>query len=306
MAMKGFKVMEKRISKKNLKYEYSRQFKPVAYVEPGEEIVIETEDAYNGNLKTKEDIIKLIDSKALPPNPVTGPIYIERSRSGDILVINIDEIKIGNVGGTCFARTDSSNPINCWFGDDFAKVFKISNQKVIFSENLEIMTAPFIGCISTSPAYSSPSSLKVSQSGGNMDCCHIKPGSKIFLPVNVEGAFFYIGDVHALQGDGEFCGTAVEVSSEVKLHFDVIHNSTLNNKLNWPRVETNDLLTTIVGGVSLDDSFRVAMQEMLIWLETEYNLKRKEIFLELSQVANLRPCNRFTGRCELSKEFLQI
>jgi len=297
--------MGKRISKTNLKYEYSRLFKPVAHVKPGEEIIIETEDAFNGNLKVPEDIIKLTDPKALPPNPVTGPIYIERSQPGDILVITVDDIKIGDVGGTCFARTDSSNPINSWFGSDFAKVFKISNQKIIFSETLKLIADPFIGCISTSPAYSAPSSLKVSQSGGNMDCCHIKPGSKVFLPVNVEGAFFYIGDVHALQADGEFCGTAVEVSSQVRLHFDVIP-STLKYKLNWPRVETPDLLTTVVGGVSLDDSFRIAMQEMLTWLEAEYNFLRKEIFLELSQVANLRPCNRFTVRCELSKDFLQI
>ena len=297
--------MGKTISKLNLKYEYSRFFKPVATVKLGEDILIETEDAFNGNLKTPEDVIKLIDLKALPPNPVTGPIYIERSRPGDILVISIDDIKIGNVGGACFARTDSASAINSWFDSDFTKVFEITNQKIKISEKLELTAKPFIGCISTAPAYSSPSSLKVSQSGGNMDCCLIRSGTKVFLPVNVEGAYFYLGDVHALQADGEFCGTAVEVTSQVRLHFDLI-TSTSNYILNWPRVETPDLLATVVGGFSLDDSFRIAMQEMLAWLEAEYNLSRKEIFLELSQVANLRPCNRFTGRCELSKDFLKI
>ncbi|MBA7551158.1 hypothetical protein ES705_43694 [subsurface metagenome] len=241
--------------------------------------------------------------KALPPNPVTGPIYIERSRPGDILVISIDDIKIGNVGGVCFTRNDRT--IGSWFDSDFAKVFKIYNQKIKISEKLELTAEPFIGCISTAPAYSSPASTKVSQSGGNMDCCLIRSGNKVFLPVNVEGAYFYLGDVHALQADGEFCGTAVEVTSQVRLHFDLI-NSTSNYVLNWPRVETPDLLATIVGGFSLDDSFRIAMQEMLAWLEDEYNLSRKEIFLELTQVANLRPCNRFTGRCELPKDFLKI
>ena len=295
--------MGKTISKLNLKYEYSRFFEPVATVKPGEDILVETEDAFNGNLKFPEDVIKLTDLKALPPNPVTGPIYIERSRPGDILVISIDDIKIGNVGGVCFTRNDRT--IGSWFDSDFAKVFKIYNQKIKISEKLELTAEPFIGCISTAPAYSSPASTKVSQSGGNMDCCLIRSGNKVFLPVNVEGARFYLGDVHALQADGEFCGTAVEVASQVRLHFDLI-NSTSNYVLNWPRVETPDLLATIVGGFSLDDSFRIAMQEMLAWLEDEYNLSRKEIFLELTQVANLRPCNRFTGRCELPKDFLKI
>ncbi len=295
--------MKKIISKLNLKYEYSRFFEPVATVKPGEDILIETEDAFNGNLKFPEDVIKLIDSKALPPNPVTGPIYIEGSRPGDILVISIDDIKIGNVGGTCFTRDDRA--IDSWFDSPFAKVFEISNHKIKISEKLELTADPFVGCISTAPAYGSPASTKVSQSGGNMDCCLIKPGTKVFLPVNVEGAYFYLGDVHALQADGEFCGTAVEVTSQVRLHFDLI-TSTSNYILNWPRVETPDLLATVVGGFSLDDSFRIAMQEMLAWLEDEYNLSRKEIFLELTQVANLRPCNRFTGRCELPKDFLKI
>jgi len=293
----------KTISKLNLKYEYSRFFEPVATVKPGEDIIVETEDAFNGNLKFPEDVIKLTDLKALPPNPVTGPIYIERSRPGDILVISIDDIKIGNVGGVCFTRNDRT--IGSWFDSDFAKVFKIYNQKIKISEKLELTAEPFIGCISTAPAYSSPASTKVSQSGGNMDCCLIRSGNKVFLPVNVEGAYFYLGDVHALQADGEFCGTAVEVTSQVRLHFDLI-TSTSNYVLNWPRVETPDLLATVVGGFSLDDSFRIAMQEMLAWLEDEYNLLRKEIFLELTQVANLRPCNRFTGRCELPKDFLKI
>jgi len=296
--------MTKMISKLNLKYEYSRFFKPITTVKLGEDILIETEDAFNGNLKFPEDVFKLIDSKALPPNPLTGPIYIEESRPGDILVINIDDIKINNVGGTTFSATGRG--VDSWFDSvAFAKIFEISNQKIKISKKLELAAEPFIGCISTAPASSSPASMEAFQSGGNMDCCLIRSGAKVFLPVNVEGAYFYLGDVHALQADGEFCSSAVEVASQVRLHFDLIA-SLSHHRLNWPRVETPDLLATVVSGYSLDDSFRIAMREMLTWLETEYNLLPKEIFLELTQVANLRPCNWFTARCELPKIFLQI
>ena len=276
----------------------------MAFVKPGERVVIETEDAFNGNLKTPEDVVKLTHSKALPPNPVTGPIYIEGSQSGDILVANIDNIKLDDIGSTCFART-SFNPINFWFDNDFARIFEIRDQKVKLSKTLEVMAEPFVGCIATAPAYGAPASVNKFQSGGNMDCCQAKPGSKVFLPVNVEGAYFYLGDVHALQGDGEFCDTAVETRAEVELHFDIIPSAG-RLKLKWPRIETAELLTTVAAGMSLDDCFRTAVLEMLTWLEVEYNLPRKDVFLELTQVANLRPCNRTTGRCELPKKFLKI
>jgi amidase len=306
--------MKKIIPKLNLKYEYSRFFNPIMKVKLREDIYIETEDTFNGNLKYSGDIIKLIDSGVLPLSPpLTGPIYIEGSKAGDILEISIDDIKIGNVGGTCFNASgrgvdswlDSAAYAKVFDSAAYAKVFEISNQKIKFSDKLEIIAEPFIGCISTAPASSSPSSKSAFQSGGNMDCCLIKSGAKVFLPVNIEGAYVYLGDVHALQGDGEFCDSAVEVASQIRLHFDLF-TSLSHHELNWPRVETSDILATVVSGYSLEDSFRIAMREMLIWLEVEYNLPQKDIFLELSQVANLRLCNRFTVRCELQKKFLQI
>lgn len=293
-----------KIPRTNLKHEYSRYFRPVATVELGEEVIIETEDAYNGNLNTSDDIAKLIAPNALPPNPVTGPICVKGTEPGDILVVAIDDIFLADVGGTCFARIGHS-PINSWFDIDYARLYAIRDGKVKFSERLEVPADPFVGCLATAPAYGAPASTERSQSGGNMDCCHAKPGAKVYLPVSVAGSYFYIGDVHALQGDGEYCDTAVETRAEVRLHFEVIRASE-GCRLGCPRIETPELLVTVAGGPSLDECFRVAMLEMLAWLETEYGLRRQDVFLELTQVANLRPCNRVTGRCEVPKWFLKI
>ena len=182
---------------------------------------------------------------------------------------------------------------------------KFKTVYIKFSDSLKVKAEPFIGCIATAPANFSPSSVQVFQSGGNMDCCQIKPGSKVYLPVFCEGGYLYLGDVHALQADGEFCGTAVETSAEVKIRVNIISNKK-GSSLNWPRVETEDLFVTIASGSCLEDANTNAMKEMLLWLETEHDFCTKKYFLQLSQFANLRLCNWFAVRCELPKSFLKI
>jgi acetamidase/formamidase len=137
-----------------------------------------------------------------------------------------------------------------------------------------------------------------------MDCALIAPGNRLFLPVAVEGAHFYVGDVHALQADSEFCGTAVETRATIRLRFEVIPGQ--GEGLNWPRVETPDALVTVVGGQPLDDCLRLAYQEMLRWLETEYGLVPADIFLILSQLASAYLCNWFTVRCEMPRAYLHL
>lgn len=284
-------------------YEYNRKIPPIVKIKNGETIIVQTEDAFNGLLKSPEDVEKLVSPGALPPNPLTGPIYVEGALPGDTLEISIEDISLGKTGGTCFARTDHS--IDKWFDGNFARIYEIQNNRINFSESLRVNAEPFIGCIATAPAHYSPSSVQVFSSGGNMDCCQIKPGSKVYLPVCCEGGYLYIGDVHALMADGEFCGTAVETSAQVTISINVIPNPT-GNSINWPRVETDELLVTIASGSCIEDAYAVVMREMLIWLRSEYGFNSKDTFLQLTQFANLRPCNWFTVRCELPKTFLHI
>jgi amidase len=294
----------KKISKPRLlSHEYSRHIPPLIKIRDGECIIVETEDAFNGLLKSPKDIKKLIGPGALPPNPVTGPIYIEGASPGDTLEISIIDISLGKTGGTCFARTDQS--IDTWFDSNFARVYDIQNNVIKFSNRLRVKAKPFIGCIATAPAHFSPSSVQVFHSGGNMDCCQIQPGSKVYLPVCCEGGYLYIGDVHALQADGEFCGTAVETSAQVKIRVNIITNLA-GCSLNRPRVETEKLLVTIASGSCLEDAYTTVMKDMIFWLESEYGFDPKEYFLQLSQFTNLRTCNWFTVRCELPKTFLSI
>jgi amidase len=291
------------VKREKLRYEFGRGFEPVAYVESGQQILVETEDAFNGRLRASEDVHQLLGPDALPPNPLTGPFYIQGANPGDTLVVCIDAIELDEQGAICYITT-SGRAIDTWFDKPLAMVVPIQNDYLIFSPSLKVRTQPFIGCVGTAPAYGSPQSIETYRGGGNMDCALVIPGTRVFLPVSVAGAYFYIGDVHALQADSEYCGTAVETRSTIKLHFEVISGP--SEGLNWPRVETPDSLVTIVGGQPLDDCLRLVYQEMLRWLEIEYGLDPAETFLKLSQLANARLCNWFTVRCEMPKAYLPL
>jgi len=296
-------VTQVTIRRENLKYEFGRGFEPVACVEPGQQILVETEDAFNGRLRAPEDVNALLGPTALPPNPLTGPFYIQGARPGDTLVVYVEGIELDRQGAMCYITT-GGRAIDTWFDRPLAAVVPIENGHLVFGPKVTVPVQPFIGCAGTAPAHGSPQSIEAYRAGGNMDCAVIAPGNRLFLPVAVEGAYFYVGDVHALQADSEFCGTAVETRSTVKLRFEVIPG--YGAGVNWPRVETPDTLVTIVGGQPLDDCLRLAYQEMLRWLEIGYGLVPAEKFLMLSQLAGARLCNWFTVRCEMPRAYLPL
>jgi amidase len=123
--------------------------------------------------------------------------------------------------------------------------------------------------------------------GGNMDTSDAREGAIVYLPIFHDGAYFYFGDVHALQGDGEITGSGIETSADVTLEIDLIKNK----KIEWPRLE-NDKFIMVAGSVRpLMDAFRIAQVEMVKWLESEYGFDRWEALQLLSQVGSARVAN---------------
>ena len=120
--------------------------------------------------------------------------------------------------------------------------------------------------------------------GGNMDTPEIREGVTVYLPVFEPGAYFYFGDVHGLQGEGEITGTGLETTAEVTFEFDLIKGKSIA----WPRIE-NDEYLMVAGSVRpLMDAFRIAHTEIIFWLEDDYGLDRWEALQLLSQVGKAR------------------
>lgn len=263
--------------------------KPVATIKPGETVKVETWDAISGVIKpnrTLEDVIQ--KGTTLYKNPVTGPLYVEGAEPGDTLVVHVIDISIPNQGVTLVIP--GSGGLEGWLqkSQPLTKFSKLKNEKVVFAlqdgREIEIPVKPFIGTIGVSPASEAVATVTPGKHGGNMDTPDICPGNKLFLPVMTKGALLGLGDVHAVQGDGEICGTAVEIPATVTIKIDLIKNK----QIDWPRIESPDEIMTVCSAKPLEDAVRLAFLELIKWLEEDYGLEPYDAYMFLSLVAKIR------------------
>ena len=139
--------------------------------------------------------------------------------------------------------------------------------------------------------------------GGNMDLPDVCSGSTVFLPVFHEEALLYIGDAHAVQGDGEISGTAVEMLAEVKIKVDV-----KDEPLGWPMIENKDevmFVSTTRNGASLENAIRTAFLELALWIEKKFDLNRFDALMLCSQIGKIRIGNLWTAAAKIEKKYLE-
>ena len=145
-------------------------------------------------------------------NPVTGPIFVDGAKPGDALKVTIDEFRPSGFGWTAnipgfglLADQFTDPALHLWSYDESAAM------PAMFSPAAKVPLKPFAGTIGLAPAEPGLHSVVPPRRvGGNMDIRDLAAGTVLYLPVEVEGALFSVGDTHAVQGDGEVCGTAIE------------------------------------------------------------------------------------------------
>jgi len=296
---------------KVLRYSLGPFYEPVLRIGSGESILVETEDAFSGQVRRPQD---RRDTKTMPfSNPVVGPIYVEGAKKGDALAVKIKDIRprIGQ-GATRI-------PSWWWYLCDQAKyayqdflgvnlphgtrICPIRDGKVVFDDNHTLPYAPMIGTIGTAPEIESISSEKPGPHGGNMDVPDVACGNTLYLPVNVTGAYLYIGDAHATQGDAELCGTAIEMPAEIEATVEVI----TKKQIGWPRVESEEFIAAIAcsgTGMPLDEVVRIAFVELIRWLESEYGYDRWDAYQLCTQIAKTNLGNAWTIVAKFPKKYL--
>jgi amidase len=115
----------------------------------------------------------------------------------------------------------------------------------------------------------------------------VREGATVYLPIFHDGAYFYVGDGHALQGDGEICGSGLETTMDITLKFEVIKGK----KIAWPRVENSDYIMTIGAVRPLSDALRIAATEMIDWISTDYGFDKWDAYQVVSQNTTMRVGN---------------
>jgi acetamidase/formamidase len=153
---------------------------------------------------------------------------------------------------------------------------------------IEVKLSPMLGRVAVAPpGEESFDGLWPGPFGGNMDAPDVREGTTVYLPIFHEGALFYFGDGHALQGDGEICGSGLETTMEVTFQFDLIKGK----KIAWPRLE-DETSIMVAGSVRpLVDAVRIACVELIRWLVEDYGFEKWEALQVVSQLAVLRIAN---------------
>ena len=265
---------------------------PVLHVTPGDRIIVETRDAFEGKIQTERDLPTQVLRMPFV-NPQNGPIMVEGVEKGDTLAVYIESMapRGANPRGTCcmipefgaLTGTTYTATLNPPLPEIVRKV-ALDEQHVYWSPRVTLPYKPHIGTLSCSPEIDSINTLTPDNHGGNMDLPDMGPGSITYLPVRTPGGRLFIGDAHACQGDGEVCGTAVEYPSLTTIQVDVIKGWTLE----WPRLETADVIMAIGSARPLEDATRIAYRELILWMEKDYGYDRWDAYMMLSQCGRVR------------------
>lgn len=280
--------------------------KPALHVHSGDMVIAETRDAFGQdaqgaplpeNMKQRQAGTSLRQS-----NPAVGPVYIEEAEPGDLLVIHIQRIELNRAWGrsrqgpnfgsltgeTPGRRLLYNEPIpEVWYDwqldlRQMLGTFELPHSRL---GRVQVPLQPFIGSIGVAPAYGRVEmTLTAGEYGGNMDCADTQQGATLYLPVWAQGAYLEFGDIHALQGDGELNGTAVETTAIVTLELEVIKQ----HLASWPRLESASEIMVAASTRPLMDCVRLAQMELLEWLVQDYGFQREEAWQLNAQVGRMR------------------
>lgn len=265
-----------------LYYEFSRHNPPRARMQPGETIVVESEDAFSGQIRSDSD--RRDKSKRPLGNPQTGPIWIEGAQPGDALAVKIETIE--PLIGQCATRTSDPKQLSEWLGTECphgTHVCPIRDGQIHWSDTLTIPYAPMLGCIGTAPEFGVPTTMPAGPHGGNLDIIEVAPGNIIYLPVFVPGALLYLGDAHAAMGHGELSASGLEMPALSTITVNLLKGK----KLTGPRIESPTEIMATATGCPMERSSAEAFARLILWMESDYGWDRWRAFDLLTHVARI-------------------
>lgn len=290
-------------------YVYGPYADPVLRIAPGDVVVAETHDAFEGKLRRESDSpSELLHMPFL--NPQCGPIAVDGAEKGDVIAVRIHSIKPRGeqpIGTTAIIRefgglvgTGHTALLNEPLPERVKKL-KITEEGITFNSRITIPYEPFIGTLGVSPEIEAVSSLQPDYWGGNMDVPDVGPGSIAYFPVHRKEAYVYLGDCHAAQGDGELCGVAIEMPAVVTIQIDLIKNAPIN----WPRLENERFIMALGSARPMEDAARIAYRELIDWMVADYGWDRLEAYFFLTQAGRVRLGNMVDPKYTLGASILK-
>ena len=247
---------------------------PVLEVEPGAVVRLETNDCFTGQIRTEEDLVTEIDFERI--NSATGPVAVTGAEPGDSLVVEFLEVNPIDWGvatiipgyGQLIEQVRS--PVT--------KIFQVRDGMIEMDERIRFPIRPMVGVVGVATESDTLTNALPGQHGGNLDNHLHGPGATIYFPVRQPGGMFAVGDMHASMGDGEICGTGVEIAGEVVIRFGLVKGK----QGRWPVTELAD--RWIVHGTAFEfmEAMQLACEEAARMLVDEWGLSMEDAFIFLS------------------------
>lgn len=291
------------IPKSALQEFFDRSSAPVARVSPGSHVTFETVDAIYGKVRSVEQFLEWRRVSRHIGNPITGPVFVEGAKPGDTLVVDIVSVELDEDGFQLLGpdRAIIRDEVTEWS----CLVFKVKGPRLVFPNGLELPARPVIGCFGNAPA--GQPTCWPNRLGGNQDNPAVCVGARLYIPVEVEGALFSLGDVHGCQGDGEVVG-APEIGAKVTVRFQLLQQA----HSEWFMIEDAENWYSSLNAPTEAEAARRAVLHNARFIEKAHGIRFEDalIFLTLSGRLSISRTGKW-GRSEpvvcssFSKQTLQ-
>jgi len=294
-----------------LYFEHAPDNPPTMTVKPGEWFEVQTQMNLGPWVDTlPPERADYYRKKITGGNPSSGAIYVEGAEPGQMVSVHIASIDVQATGYTRYRGSTGAMP--GWLGDSNIgpqhRIVEIERDRIIWDREAGVSfpVEPMLGTLGVAPARERRTNSWAGEWGGNFDIQEIGPGATVHLGVNVPGALLHVGDMHARQGDGEICGGGgIETGGIARLKVELADKP---GSMTWPRIESETHIMTTGVEKPAEDAFRIALSEMILWLEEDYGMTQGDAFMFLAQVLEARVTQfvnpTYTYICKVNKEYL--
>lgn len=284
------------LERRTLHGHFSRELAPILTVDSGDTIAFASLDA--GWHVAPGEKFEPLDEELDAGHALIGPIEIRDARMGQTLAVQIESVRVGNFGFTVAGGWSS------WLNDRIGMGPEAGEHLVRWSLDADAGVArddkareldldPFLGVLGMPPDEAGTHETGPPRKcGGNIDCKELRPGSTLFLPISVDGAYFSAGDGHGRQGDGEASGTAIECPLERAALTLTVRDDL---QLEWPIAWTPGAWVTFGFDEDLDEAAAIALGGMLDLMGRELGLGRSDALAFASLVVDVRVTQLVNG-----------
>lgn len=258
-------------------FEFDRDTEPVLVVRPGESVCFKVLDACCGEVRTAEQFLTRRES-GRKSGPLAGPVSVEGAEPGDTLVVEVLDIKLDSTGFQLIGpnRAIVTDEIRDWTCYEV----RIEDDRILLPNGIELPIDPVVGTFGNAPA-GEPTTL-ANRLGGNQDIPAVKVGCRLYIPIEISGALFSLGDVHARQGDGEVVG-APEIGAHVTVRLDLLGHK----HSEWCMIEDQTYWHTACHGESERDAARKAVFHNANFICGMHDIELKDALILLTMVGKL-------------------